>query len=75
VRGPLSLVNAIEELLERKSSDSGLEVRDYDRMGGPLRDILYPQKLSLTSPTSGGRSVGIARLRIKATEFVFLSKR
>jgi hypothetical protein len=42
--------------------------------GGPLRwprDTLYPQKLSLTSPTSGGRSVGIVFLRTKATEFTF----
>ena len=32
---------------------------------------LYPQKLALTSPTSGGRSVGIVRLRTKATELVY----
>jgi len=30
---------------------------------------LYPQKLALTSPTSGGRSVGMVRSRTKATEF------
>ena len=30
---------------------------------------LYPQKLALTSPTVGGRSVGIVRSRTKATEF------
>jgi hypothetical protein len=30
---------------------------------------LYPQKLALTSPTSGGRSVGIVRSRTQATEF------
>jgi hypothetical protein len=51
---------------------SGLENREYGR-GDPLRwprDTLYPQKLTLTSPTSGGRSVGIVRLRAKATEFV-----
>ena len=29
---------------------------------------LYPQKLALTSPTGGGLSVGIVRLRTKATE-------
>jgi hypothetical protein len=33
-----------------------------------LRGTLYPQKLALTSPTSGGRSIGIVRLRTKATE-------
>jgi hypothetical protein len=31
-----------------------------------------PLKLALTSPTSGGRSVGIVGLRTKATEFSFL---
>jgi hypothetical protein len=65
--GPLSLVRIIEELLEWKSSDSGQENRINDR-GDPLRwprDTLYPKKLALTSPTSGGRSVGIVRLRTK----------
>jgi len=33
---------------------------------------LYPQKLALTSPTGGGRSFGIVRVRTKATEFVCL---
>jgi len=33
---------------------------------------LYPQKLALPSPTGGGLSVGIVRLRTKATEFVCL---
>jgi hypothetical protein len=32
-RGPLSLVSTIGELLERKSSGSGLEYRDYGRRG------------------------------------------
>jgi hypothetical protein len=32
---------------------------------------LYQQKLALTSPTSGGRSVGIVRSRTKATGFFF----
>jgi hypothetical protein len=35
------------------------------------RNTLYPQKLALTS---GGRSVGIVRLRTKATEFFFIVK-
>jgi hypothetical protein len=30
-RGPLSLVSTIEELLERKSSGSGLESLEYGR--------------------------------------------
>ena len=33
---------------------------------------LYPQKLALTSPTGGGRFVGIVRSRTKATEFYML---
>ena len=32
---------------------------------------LYPQKLALTSPTGGGRSVGIVRSRTKAMEVSF----
>jgi hypothetical protein len=70
-RGPLSLVSKIEALLERNSSESGLENRKYDR-GIPFRWplTLFPQKLDLTSPTSTGRSVGIVRSRTKATEFI-----
>jgi hypothetical protein len=33
---------------------------------------LYPQKLALTWPTSGGRSAGIVRSRTKATELLLL---
>jgi hypothetical protein len=68
VTNPLSLVRITEELLEWKSSGSGLENRINDRGEDPLRwprDTLYPQKLGLTLPTSGGRSVGIVRLRTK----------
>jgi hypothetical protein len=70
-RGPLSFVSTIEELLERKSSSWGLEIREYGR-GDPSRwprVTLYPQKVALTSPTSGCRSVGIVRSRTQATEF------
>jgi hypothetical protein len=35
------------------------------------RDTLCPQKLALTSPTSGGRLVGIVRSRTKAMEFMY----
>jgi hypothetical protein len=62
-RGPLSLVSTIEELLGRKSSGSGLDIREYGRRD-PSRwqhDILYPQMLALVSPTSGGHSVGLIR--------------
>jgi hypothetical protein len=73
--GSTQLIGTIEELLERKSSGSGLENRDYGRRD-PLRcqrDTLHPQKLALTSLTSGGRSVGIVRSRSKATEFEYLT--
>jgi hypothetical protein len=33
---------------------------------------LYPQKLAVTSPTGGGRSVGVVLSRTKATEFIFI---
>jgi hypothetical protein len=60
-RGPLSLVSTTEELLEKKSSGSGLENRDYGRKV-PLRWLrgtpLIHKKLALTLPTS---SVGIVR--------------
>jgi hypothetical protein len=58
-----------EQLLERKSSGSGLENRDYgcrDHSRWP-RDTLYPQKLALTSPTSGGCSVSIVHSRTETS--------
>jgi hypothetical protein len=64
-------VSTIEELRERKISGSGLENREYGRVV-PSRwppESLYPQKLAVTSPTCGGRPVGIVRLVTKATEF------
>jgi hypothetical protein len=69
-RGPLGLVSRVEELLERKNSVSGLEIREYG-LGIRHADhvALYPQKLALTWPTSGGRSVGIVRSRTQVTEF------
>jgi hypothetical protein len=69
-RGPLSLVNTTEELLERTSSGSGLEDREYGCRDPSCwsRGTLYPQELALTSPTSGGRSVCIVRSRTQATE-------
>jgi hypothetical protein len=51
-------VSTTEELLGRKSSRRGPESREYGHRD-PSRGTLYPQNLALTSPTSGGRSVGI----------------
>jgi hypothetical protein len=67
-------VSTTEGLLERKSSGSGLEIREYG-LRDPLcwpRNTLYPQTLALSSPTRSGHSVGIVRSRTKATEFVFI---
>jgi hypothetical protein len=72
-RGPLCLVSIIEELLERKSSKSGLENRDYVRRGSAALTTRHPsirRKLALTSLTNGACSVGIVRSRTQATEFV-----
>jgi hypothetical protein len=57
--------------LNKISSGSGLENR-LTAVGTRCADHvtpLYPQKLSLTSPTGGGRSVGIVLSRTKAMEF------
>jgi hypothetical protein len=68
-RGPLSLVNTIEELLGIKSSGSGLENRDYGRHADPVTSSI--RKLALTSPTFGGRLVGIVLSRTQTMEFFF----
>jgi hypothetical protein len=49
-----------------------LGIRSVEDVG-----VLYPQKLALTFPTSGGRSVGIVCSRTQSTEFFiqFLSLR
>jgi hypothetical protein len=54
--------------LKKKCSGSGLEIREYghrDPSRWP-RSTLYPQKLALNLPTSGGRS------RTQATEFFYV---
>jgi hypothetical protein len=67
--GSTQPVSITEELLERKSSGSGLEIRAFG-IGDPQRrshGTLYPQTLALTS-SSGVRSVGIVRSWTQATE-------
>jgi hypothetical protein len=72
--GPLNLVSTIEEVPERKSSGSGLEIREYGRRDPSRwpRGTLYPPNLELTSPTSGGRSAGKINSQTQTTEFFFL---
>jgi hypothetical protein len=69
-RGPLSLVNITEELLEWKISCFGSRKPRLTAVGMRRPPYtLYPQKLALTSPTNDGCSVGIVHLRTEATEF------
>jgi hypothetical protein len=56
-RGPPSLVSTTEELLEEKVV-AAVGIRHADHATS-----FYPQKVSLTSPTSGYRSVGIVLSR------------
>jgi hypothetical protein len=58
-----------------KSSGSCLENREYGR-NDPSRwpyGTLYPQKLAITLPTSGGRSVGVVRSRTQTMEFFYVA--
>jgi hypothetical protein len=59
-RGPLNLVSTTEELLDRKPRI---------RPEGPVTLTLYPHTLAITSPTRGGRSVGIVRSRTQTQDF------
>jgi hypothetical protein len=69
-----SFVSTIEELLGRKSSGSCLENREYGSRDPSLlsRGTLYLQKLAITSPKSGGRSVGVVRSFTQTMEFFFV---
>ena len=58
--------------MNEKSSVSRYKKQRLTAVGTRCADHvthLYPQKLALTSSTGGGRSVGIVRVRTKATEF------
>jgi hypothetical protein len=74
-RDPLSLVSTIEDLLGRKSSDSGLENREYGSRDPSRRPcgILYLQKFTQASSTAAvARSVYFARgLRPRSLLFGF----
>jgi hypothetical protein len=73
-RGPLSLVSTNWGATWYKSSGFCLENREYGRRDPSRwpRGTLYPQKFAITSPTSGGRSVGIVRSRTQTMEFVLV---
>jgi hypothetical protein len=72
-RGPLSLVSTTEEPLDRKvaapvqkSENTAVGIRHAAHVAPSTR-----KKLAITSPTSGGRSVGIVRSRTQTMEFKF----
>ena len=58
--------------MNEKSSGSRSRKQRLTAVGTRCADHvtpLYSQKLAITSPTGGGRSVGVVRVRTKATEF------
>jgi hypothetical protein len=67
-RGPLSLVSTTEELLERKSSSSGLENREYGRRDPSRwsRGTLYQQIWHWPR-----RKAAVVRSRTQTTEYRF----
>jgi hypothetical protein len=73
-RDPLGLVSTNEELLGKKSSGSGLEIREYSRRDLSYwpHGILYPRKLALTLSTSSGRLVAIVHSWTQATELFII---
>jgi hypothetical protein len=71
-RGPLSLVRTTEENYLNEKVAAPVYKTEINGCGNSLRwprNTPHPQKMALISPTSGGRSVGIIRLRITAMEF------
>jgi hypothetical protein len=65
-RGPLSLVSTNEELHLKEKVAASAQKADTTAVGIRRVDYekhFYTQKFALTSPTSGGRSVGIVRSR------------
>jgi hypothetical protein len=72
-RGQLSLVSTTEELLDRKVA-APVYKTEITAVGIRHADHLAPSnrnKLAITSPTSGGRLVGIVRSRTQTMEFSF----
>jgi restriction endonuclease S subunit len=72
-RGPLNLVSTTGELLDRKVA-APVYKTENTAVGIHHADLVAPsirKKLTITSPTSSGRSVGVVRSRTQATEFSF----
>jgi hypothetical protein len=74
---PISDVSRRDQNRQGYHSKYWLESREYSRRDPSRwqRGTLYPQKLALTSPTSGGCLVSLVRLRTQAMEFnIWLTK-
>jgi hypothetical protein len=72
-RCPLSLVSTTEELIDRKVAAPVYETENT-AVGIVTLTTWHPlsaKKLAITSPTSGGRSVGVVRSRTQTMEFSF----
>jgi hypothetical protein len=67
-RGPLSLVCTIEELLERKSSGSGLKSRDCGRKGSAALTTRHPSIRKRWHFADTDDLVGIVRLKTPLPE-------
>jgi hypothetical protein len=72
-RGALSLVITTEELFDRKvaapvykTENTAVGIRHADHVAPSIR-----KKLAITSPTSGGLSVGIIHSQTQTMEFSF----
>jgi hypothetical protein len=61
-------IQLISLFLRIQTENTAVGIRCADHATHSIRK----KKLARTSPTSGGRSLGIVRLRTKATEFVVL---
>jgi hypothetical protein len=72
VRGPLSLMSTIKELLERKRSGSDLETRDHGRRGSAALTRRHPS-IRTNFADKRRRSVGIVRSRTEDTELLYIN--
>jgi hypothetical protein len=75
--GALSLVSTTEEPFDRKVAapvykieNTAIGIRHADHVAPSILN-----KLTITSPTSGGRSVGIVRSRAQTVEFSLVLKK
>jgi hypothetical protein len=71
-RGPLRLVSKNGELLERRSSGSGIKTENTVVRISHADHVVHPQKLALTLQTSGRLSVVIVRSVSKTRQLIYI---